>query len=176
MAGIVTDIKNITTKSGSPGVKVTIEDFDGNGEFALFGKEYQDFLPFMQLHAQVFIEGEISERYFLKPEEKAAGKTSPYAFKFKKMSLLGNVADELLSEFVLHIDSSQLNPDFRKSLVKLLKDSKGKIPLTVTLNDAPSGYKIDFRSKKFSVKVSQALTDRLCQLHIGYSFSRRACL
>ena len=176
VAGIVTDIKNITTKSGSPGIKVTMEDFDGNYEFALFGKEYQEFLPFMQLHAQVFIEGEIAEKYFLKPEEKAAGKTSPYAFKFKKMSLLGNVSEALVSEFAINLDSSQLNPEFRKSLVKLLKDSKGKIPLTVNLSDASSGYKISFRSKKFSVEACRALTDRLSRLHVSYSFSRRPCL
>jgi DNA polymerase III subunit alpha len=173
VAGIVTDVKTITTKSGSPGAKVIMEDFDGNHEFALFGKEYQEFLPFMQPHAQIFIEGEVTERYFIKKEERAAGKTSPYTFKFKKISLLGNVGNDMISELVLHIDSSQLNQEFRKSLVRLLKDAKGSIPLTINLSDAASGYKIDFRSKKFSVDITQELIDQLGRLCISYNFSRR---
>ncbi len=72
LAGIVTDTKNVMTKSGSPGTKVILEDFDGNYEFALFGKDYQAFMPFMQPHTQLFIEGSVEERYFIKPEEPPA--------------------------------------------------------------------------------------------------------
>ena len=173
LAGIVTDTKNVMTKSGAPGTKVILEDFDGNYEFALFGKDYQAFMPFMQPHTQLFIEGSVEERYFIKPEERAAGKTSPYTFKFKNVTLLGNVSDDMVSEFVLHIDSSRLNQDFRKQLVNLLKESKGKIPLTINLTDNSSGYKIDFRSKKFAVSVGQPLIDAVNHLQIAYSFTRK---
>lgn len=173
LAGIVTDTKNVMTKSGAPGTKVILEDFDGNHEFALFGKDYQAFMPFMQPHTQLFIEGSVEERYFIKPEERAAGKTSPYTFKFKNVTLLGNVSDDMVSEFVLHIDSSRLNQDFRKQLVNLLKESKGKIPLTINLTDNSSGYKIDFRSKKFAVSVGQPLIDAVNHLQIAYSFTRK---
>ena len=173
LAGIVTDTKNVMTKSGSPGTKMILEDFDGDYEFALFGKDYQAFMPFMQPHTQLFIEGSVEERYFIKPEERAAGKTSPYTFKFKNVTLLGNVSDDMVSEFVLHIDSSRLNQDFRKQLVKLLKESKGKIPLTINLTDNSSGYKIDFRSKKFAVSVGQPLIDAVNHLQIAYSFTRK---
>ena len=152
---------------------MTLEDFDGNYEFALFGKDYQAFMPFMQPHTQLFIEGSVEERYFIKPEERAAGKTSPYTFKFKNVTLLGNVSDDMVTEFVLHIDSSRLSQDFRKQLVKLLKESKGKIPLIINLTDDTSGYKIDFRSKKFSVSVGQPLIDAVNKLQINYSFSRK---
>ena len=173
VAGIVTDMKTITTKSGSPGAKVTLEDFDGNYEFALFGKDYQAFMPFMQPHTQLFIDGSVEERYFIKPEERAAGKSSPYTFKFKNVTLLGNVSEDMVTEFVLHIDSSRLSQDFRKQLVKLLKESKGKIPLIINLKDDTSGYKIDFRSKKFSVSVGQPLIDAVNRMQITYSFSRK---
>ncbi len=53
VAGIVTDVKNMTTKSGSPGAKAAIEDFSGNYEFALFGKDYQSFYPMLKPHEQV---------------------------------------------------------------------------------------------------------------------------
>ncbi len=173
LAGIVTDTKTVTTKSGSPGARVVIEDFDGNYEFALFGKDYQAFMPFMQPHTQLFIDGSVEEKYFIKPEERAAGKTSPYAFKFKEVTLLGNVSDDKVSEFVLHIDSSRLDQNFRRQLVKLLKESKGKIPLIVDLTDSASGYRIEFRSRKFSVSVGQALIDAVNRLQIAYSFNRK---
>ena len=46
--GIVTDVKNISTKSGTPGARITVEDYSGNYEFALFGKDYEMFLNFMK--------------------------------------------------------------------------------------------------------------------------------
>ena len=53
------------------------------------------------------------------------------------------------------------------------QESKGKIPLIINLTDDTSGYKIDFRSKKFSVSVGQPLIDAVNKLQINYSFSRK---
>ena len=125
LAGIITDIKTLTTKSGSPGAKLVLEDFSGNYEFALFGKDYQQFFPMIQLHSQVFVEGEIAPRYRISPEEAAAGKKAPYEFKFKTISLLGLVSESLVSSFDILVDTANLNADFRKKLMQLLKAYKG---------------------------------------------------
>ena len=36
VAGIVTDVKTLTTRNGSQGARVTVEDYSGTFEFALF--------------------------------------------------------------------------------------------------------------------------------------------
>ncbi|MBO4263472.1 MAG: DNA polymerase III subunit alpha [Bacteroidales bacterium] len=172
-AGIVIENKPLTTKSGAQGSKVTLEDYSGRYELTLFGKDYEHFMGFMQTGTQLFLDGEIAPRFFLKPEERKAGKTAPYAFKVKQILLLGNVADQLLTGFSVHVDSASLSPAFRKDLRKLLAEHPGKTPLSVHLSDTPSGYRITFVSKKFPVSVSNELIAGLERLGIRYSVGKK---
>ena len=159
VAGIVTDVKNMTTKSGSPGAKAAIEDFSGNYEFALFGKDYQNFYPMLKPHEQVFIEGEVAPRYRLSPEEAASGKKAPFVFRMRSVSLLGLVGESLIKSVEFTLDTSLLNAGFRKDLISMLKEYKGNTRLEIRLLDKSSGYKINFFSKKFSVRACQDLFD-----------------
>ena len=159
VAGIVTDVKNMTTKSGSPGAKAAIEDFSGNYEFALFGKDYQSFYPMLKPHEQVFIEGEVGPRYRLSPEEAASGKKAPFVFRMRSVSLLGLVGESLIKSVEFTLDTSLLNAGFRKDLISMLKEYKGNTRLEIRLLDKSSGYKINFFSKKFSVRACQDLFD-----------------
>ncbi len=173
VAGIISDVKTITTKKGSPGVKVLMEDFSGNYEFALFGNDYQNNIAFMQLHQQLFIEGEIGPRYTLKQEERQAGKKAPYNFRIKSVSLLGNVCQNRVSALELKMRTDNLNEAFRKKLVSVLKENKGKTPLNLKLSDRETGYIIDFQSKKYHVEICGALLDSISGLGIGYSVQKK---
>ncbi len=159
VAGIVTDVKNMTTRSGSPGAKAAIEDFSGNYEFALFGKDYQNFYSMLKPHEQVFIEGEVGPRYRLSPEEAASGKKAPFVFRMRSVSLLGLVGESLIKSVEFTLDTSLLNAGFRKDLISMLKEYKGNTRLEIRLLDKSSGYKINFFSKKFSVRACQDLFD-----------------
>ena len=168
LAGMVTEVKTMTTKSGSPGARVTLEDFSGTYEFALFGKDYESYLPFMKLHESLFIEGEINERYYVKPEDRAKGKTSPYGFKIKKITLLGNVGLSRINKFAIFVGTDNMGAEFRKTLAKVLKTHKGSTPLTIYIHDEATGYKLEFFSKKYQVAVNQELISDLQLLGLQY--------
>ena len=163
----------MTTRNGSQGARVTVEDYSGTFEFALFGKDYQAWLPFMQLHAQIFIEGEIAPRYFVKPEERAQGKRSPYGFRIKKITLLGNLGEDLITAFNIILESDRISPDFRERLIKALKKYKGKTPLSLFLHDKTTGYNLEFYSKKFQVTVCEEFISALQKLGVQYSVSHK---
>ena len=173
VAGIVTDVKQITTRNGAPGGRIVLEDYSGTYEIALFAKDYETYMPYMKLHEQLFIEGEIAEKYFIKGEDRAKGKTSPYAFKIRKISLLGNISEDFVKAFSINLDSAQLNPMFRGELVKLLKAYPGKTALSVFLFDAKSGYRVELASKKFNVLVCADFLAGLEHLGISYSINNR---
>ena len=154
VAGIVTDFKQLTTKTGKPYSRTTLEDYSGSYELTLFGKDHETFMQYMQLHATLFIEGVVEEKFFLKPEERAQGKSAPYAFKVRKITLLGNIAEELLTGFNMDITTPMLTQQFRQGLVRVVKKHKGKIPLTIYLFDPVTKYRIQFVSKKFQVAVT----------------------
>ena len=169
IAGIVTDVKKVTTKTGKPGARITLEDYSGSYELALFGQDYESYLPFMELHSQLFIEGELAPRYHLKREEIAEGKTAPFNFKIKKISLLGNVSEQLIKSFAINLDTASLSTDFRSRLAKILKEYPGKTALAVNLFDAATGYRIEMKSKKYSISVCEGLL--LALEHLGVSYS-----
>ena len=172
-AGIVTDVKDMTTRQGKPFAKVMIEDFSGPYELALFAKDYEVYKAKTQLHASIFVTGEIRERYALKPEERAQGKTAPYAFRVTDISMLGNVSDAMLSSITLNVMSAQVDAAFRKDLVHLLKEFKGTTPLLIYIIDPATGYKIEFKSKKYQVAVTTEFIAELGRLGLSYKLGRK---
>ncbi len=169
VAGIVTDVKNLITKQGKSGARITLEDYSGTFEIALFGQDYEAYIPYMQLHSQLFIEGEIAPRFRPRQEDAAAGKKVNYTLKIKKISMLGNISDKLLKAFSLNLYTSSLTPAFRRELEKVLKDYPGSTRLGVNLYDTASGYRIEMYSKKFQVTVCQDLLLALENLGVSYS-------
>jgi DNA polymerase-3 subunit alpha len=127
----------------------------------------------MQVNNAIFIEGEIEEKYFIKPEERAQGKTSPYAFKVKKVVLLGNVVETYIKGFSISISTPMLTPEFRERLVKLIKQNKGNVPLTMFLYDPEKGWNIEFLSRKFRVAVTAPFIEELTRLQIKYNVAKK---
>ena len=127
----------------------------------------------MQLHNNLFIEGEVCPRYKVKPEEAAQGKKAPYTFRIKKISLLGNINEQYLADFTLKIDSSVLNPGFRKELLKLIKSNKGPTRLCIKLFDTQTGYVVDFKSKKYQICASADFIDSVRRLGIQFNVGKK---
>ena len=169
IAGFITSKQELTNKSGKPWSKTVIEDYNGSYELALFGKDHENIMSHLQVNNAVMIEGDIEEKYYIKPEEREQGKTSPYAFRVKKIMLLGNVTDTLLKGFAINISTTMLSPEFREKLVKLLKANKGNTPLTMFLTDPEKGWKIEFLSRKFTVAVTAPLLEELDKMQIKYN-------
>ena len=174
IAGIVTDFKQLTTKTGKPYSRTVLEDYSGSYELALFGKDHEAFMQYMTPKATLFLEGEIAEKFFLKPEERAQGKSAPYSFKLKKVTLLGNISDDLLTGFSMDVTTPMLTQQFREDLVKVVKKHKGNIPLTLFLYDPGTKYRIQFYSKKFQVAVTSEFIQDLTRIGVSkYEVTRR---
>ena len=173
LAGLVTSVETKISRNGKPFAKVNVEDFSGIYEFAFFGKDYENFMNYLQEHTAIYIEGEICEKYFLKPEEITAGKKAPYTFKAKKISLLGNVAEDRLTGFAIEMPANDITPDLRHKLVHLVKESKGNIPLSMIIFDPVTNYIVEFISRKYHITVSADFILQLNELGLKYRVSRK---
>lgn len=173
LAGLVTSVETKISRNGKPFAKVNVEDFSGIYEFAFFGKDYENFMNYLHEHTAIYIEGEICEKYFLKPEEIAAGKKAPYTFKAKKISLLGNVAEDRLTGFAIEMLANDITPDLRHRLVHLVKEYSGKIPLSMIVFDPVTNYIVEFISRKYHITVSADFILQLNELGLKYRVSRK---
>ncbi len=166
VAGIVTDVTKLVTRKGTPGSRVKVEDFSGNYEFAFFGKNYENLLPYFNLHDCIYIECEISARYLGKNEDGSA-KTGSFELSVRRITLLGNVAAEKMLGITLQVSTEQITPAWRKALARLFRENKGKCPVNVCLSDPATGYRIDFHSKKYSVSLSSEFLGSLDKMGIS---------
>ena len=173
VAGYISSTQTLSTKTGKPYSKTVIEDKEGSYELALFGKDHENFMSYMQVNSAIFIEGEIGEKYFRKPEDRKTQGDPPYGFKIKKIMLLGNVTDSYIKGFSLNITTPMLNSDFREKLGKVIKKNKGTVPLTMFLYDPKTRYKIEFLSRKFQVAVTAPFISELKDLDIRYSVIKK---
>ena len=173
LAGFITSTQTMIGKSGKPWSKTVIEDYGGSYELAFFGKDHEAFMSYLQPHSAIFIEGEITEKYYIKPEDRAQGKTSPYALKVKKIMLLGNVAESFIKGFSISISTPMLSPAFREAMIRTIKDNKGSVPLTMFLYDPEKKWNIEFLSRKFKVAVTAEFIAELQKMGIKYNVIKK---
>ena len=86
---------------------------------------------------------------------------------------MGNIAESCIGSFRMILDSSMINPSFRKELVRIIKKYKGKTPLHMLLSDKESGYKIELVSRKFNVRVCNELISDLQKIGIAYNIIKK---
>ena len=169
VAGYISSSQTLSTKTGKPYSKTVIEDKEGSYEIALFGKDHENFMNYLQPNTAVFIDGEIGEKYFRKPEDRKTMGDPPYGFKIKKIMLLGNVTEAYVKGFSIRITTPMLNSDFRERLGKIIKKNKGTVPLTMYLYDPKTRYNIEFLSRKFQIAISAPFINDLKDMNIGYN-------
>ena len=173
VAGFITKTEHINSQNGRPWSRTQIEDFGGSYELKLYGKDHESFMSYMVQNNTIFIEGEIDEKYYIKPEDRAQGKTSPYGFKVKKVMLLGNVTDTYIKGFAVNITTTMLTPEFRDKLVTLIKKNKGNVPLSMFLYDPEKKWNIEFLSRKFRVGVTAGFIEELDKMRVKYSVLKK---
>jgi DNA polymerase-3 subunit alpha len=166
IAGLVTEYKQLYTKKGAPYSRTMLEDYSGSYELTLFSKDHEAFFKYMIPHEALFIEGVIEEKFALRQEERAQGKTAPYSFKVKGIMMLGNVCESMLKAFGISIETPMLSPGFRKGLVKVIRAHEGRTPLEVYFYDPDTRFRIQMKSNKFQVAVSEDLLTDLRRLGV----------
>ena len=175
IAGFVTSSQLMTTKTGRPWSKTVIEDKSGSYEIALFGKDHEAFMSYMQVNSAILIEGMIEEKYFVKqdPNSKEPAKPSPYGFKVKNIMLLGNATDTFVKGFSIQISTPMLTPEFRERLVKMIKRNKGSVPLSMFLYVPEKKWNIEFLSRKFKVAVTSQFIEELQDMNISFTVIKK---
>ena len=176
VAGLITETGTFNSKTGRAYSKTKIEDYEGSFELALFGKDHEAFMAYLQPHTAIWIDGEIKPRFYQKPAEGASAQTQqkvPYGFRVNRIVLLGNVAEEKVKNFTVQLTTTQLTPEFRERLVRLIKDNGGPIPLSMKLYDPVHKWNIEFASRKFTVGVNNDFVSALDAMGLSYDVEKK---
>ncbi|MBQ3582103.1 MAG: DNA polymerase III subunit alpha [Alistipes sp.] len=162
LAGVVTGVQEMTTKTGRHWGKFTMEDYSGTHEFALFGKDYEQFRPMMYPNYFLFVRGKIQPRPY--------GDNPELEFKILSMQQLAEVRDSV-KEVHIQIPIEDITHDFVEEFSTHVRKSKGKTLLRLTVTDRKMGTSLNLYSKRYRVEMTQRLTDYLDKNEFKYSLS-----
>ena len=162
LAGVVTGVQEMTTKTGRHWGKFTMEDYSGTHEFALFGKDYEQFRPMMYPNYFLFVRGKIQPRPY--------GDNPELEFKILSMQQLADVRDSV-KEVHIQIPIDEITHDFVEEFSTHVRKSKGKTLLRLTVTDRKMGTSLNLYSKRYRVEMTQRLTDYLDKNEFKYSLS-----
>lgn len=166
VGGIVTQVTAALAKSsGRPWGTFTVEDYASSMRFTLFGKEYEQFLPYMRENEVLLIRCSLQERFQKSFRDRGAAADkkpltlpgpAPKEFKILDISLLAN-AKETLNALTLYLDIEQITETFRKELLEVLSKNRGKVTLHLVLKDKNEKMAVKLFSRSHKIDLSPEL-------------------
>ena len=164
LAGVVTAVQAMTTKAGRPWGKFTLEDYNGGvREFALFGKDYEQFRPMMYPNYFLFIKGKVQPRPY--------GDNPELEFKILSMTQLSQVRDELIKELHIVIPVEELTSSFTQEFSQMVQSNKGNTVLRLSLVNRVEGVTLNMFSKRYKVAMTADLVDYLDKNELKFTLS-----
>jgi len=163
IGGMVTNLRHGTSKAGNPYGILTIEDYAGAHEFALFGNNYVEYSKYMIKDLYLYITGIVQERgadyKFKKPSDPNLPKE--LELKIQKIDLFRDIKDKLIDKLTLTIPLQQLDEEFATELSDLILQNKGSVNIYIHVVDENSPNKIKLFSRQHRLKIDTDVYRRL---------------
>ncbi len=161
VAGMVVSVQNLVTKTGKPFGKFKMEDYNGAHEFALFGKDYENFRKYLFEDYFLFVRGKVQPKPYNDQE---------LEFKILSMVQLQEVRDTL-KELSLQLEVNDITETLIRDLEQIVKKSKGDTLLRMSVYDPSAEVKINLFSRSKRVSLTQELVSFLDDRQIKYTIS-----
>ena len=154
--GIVTSVSQRWTKTNKPFGIVTIEDFEGQGELALFGEDWTKWQSMLQEEYHIYITAQCVQRFRNNPDA--------YDMVIKKIEFLSDVKEKSIEKFTVYMDTTMFNDAQLTDLETTLKNSTGNVPLYINIHDAKNNTNIQLYSRNITVNVNKKLLTSLDEM------------
>ncbi|MEL7002601.1 MAG: OB-fold nucleic acid binding domain-containing protein, partial [Bacteroidota bacterium] len=148
LAGIVTGFAHRTTKSGKPFGTLSMEDYNGNFTFFLFGDDYIKFKEFLMQGWFLFIQGRaVEQRWGDKRLE----------FKIHSIELLNDLREKKTKGLLINVNLEQINEGIINKIESICSQYKGDCSLRMNLVDTSENISVEMMSRKFTVNPTNEM-------------------
>ncbi len=162
LGGIVTNVQTrFSAKTNKPWGIVTLEDFEGSGELALFGDDWLNLNGKFFEGAAVYVTGKMRPRFY---------NTEDKELKVTNVELLQSVKEKAVDRIVISLNNDLLDEQVVTELSELIRESPGKTKLFFQLRDSTGKHHVLLRSKTRLVDVRHTLIDYIEQ-HEGLDYN-----
>jgi DNA polymerase-3 subunit alpha len=136
LGGIVTNIREGYTKSGSQYAIIKIEDFTGSAEIALFGDDFVNYAKFCRPNMYLLIKGVFTPRRY---------NESVVDFKISSIQQLPDVKEKMIQNLTISIPLSELDKTLVDDLSSMIKNHPGNTSFY---------FKIEDKEKQISITLT----------------------
>ena len=150
LGGIVTGVRTGFTKNGKPYGIVTLEDFEGSGELALFGEDWGDKSGFFTIGASVYVTGKIKPRFSYNAD-------GPKDLKITGVEFLQTVKDKAIDRITISMSADMLDDRIVAELGELIAENPGNTSLFIQLHDSTGKKHVLLRSTTKRIDVKRSL-------------------
>ena len=150
LGGIVTAIRTRFDKRGNPCGFVTLEDFDGSGELALFGEDWGHWSGMFAEGASVYITAKLQQRF---------QNSNQLELKVQNIEYLQGVKEKALDRITISLVTDMLDDQIVADLNELITSHPGKTKLFFQLRDSQGKNHVLLHSRSCGVDVRHSLID-----------------
>lgn len=148
MGGIVTAVTSKFTKNGKPCGFVTIEDFEGSGELALFGEEWGRWNGMFKEGCTIYMTAKCQQRY---------RDSKFFDLRLQNIEYLQSVKDKAIDRITISILTDELNDQIVTELNEIINENPGQTKLFFRLHDSSGKNHVLLRSGNRTVDVKRNL-------------------
>lgn len=144
--GIITNVNQRFSKQGKPFGIVTIEDFEGSGEIALFGEDWGKWSGMLTESCSVFITAKCEKRY---------ATSQNYYLNIENVEYLQTVKAERINRFTINVNGNDIDASLVNDLLTTLGNKSGKTELFFNIKDDENNTSILLKSSTKQVEITK---------------------
>ena len=150
VGGIVTGIRTRFDKRGKPCGFVTIEDFEGSAELALFDEDWAKWNGWFTEGASLYITAKVQPRFQY---------SNILSLKVQNVEYLQNVKEKAVERITISLVTDMLDEQIVADLSEIISSHPGKTQLFFQLRDSLGKHHVLLHSKTCGVDVRHTLID-----------------
>ncbi len=147
--GIVTKVVSRFTRNDKPFGIVTIEDYTGEGEIALFGDDWTRWESKLKEGYAIFVTAKSEQRFRYNEDL--------YDIKVSSVDFLSDVKRSRIEKITVNIEAQSFDDTMMNELSTVVKDNKGNVPLFFKIHDVTTNNNITLACRDYPVELSTGL-------------------
>ncbi|MDR1592737.1 MAG: DNA polymerase III subunit alpha [Prevotellaceae bacterium] len=163
VAGMITAAREGISRTNKPYGAFTVEDYSGQFEFPLFGKDFVEFRNFLKKDLFVTVSGSVQERQssWQKQGETDPQKNKEATMKINSIKLLDDEANHMLRHLTIQLSLDKIDTMLSTELQMLLEAFPGNKILYVEIFDNESKDRVKLSSRPYKIAITTKLIDKL---------------
>ena len=150
LGGIVTAVRFSFTKNNEPCGFVTIEDFNGSGELALFGEEWGRWGGHFLMGSAVYVQGTFYKKY----------PTSRFVTtSLSDVQYMQTVKDNYIEQFTIICESDKIDEQIVEDLTSIIEESPGKTRLFFQIVDREQNSQLKMSSSIEGITLNHKMIE-----------------